>query len=213
MKKILTEWKKYLKEEAPSVQQYRGFQPGDTVIQATKKEELPPEKYTPEEIKKTIISACSTTPNIKPEFAIAVAFRESSLRATSGKGSYKGVFSVGPAAIQQMGYQQEFDEKPNSVVLNIYTGVKYLQYLYDRMTAVADKNRKAKFSGYVLTYIAYNLGYNTMLDIVSVLRKGTEPSEQTIKFILGQADRFQGKTPKQTVLKYYKEIVSVFGKY
>lgn len=203
-----------LKEElSPENDPSRGFQPGDTVTKAVKKQELPPEKYTTEQIKKIITAACSTTPNIKPEFAIAVAFRESSLNPLSGKGSYKGVFSVGPAAVKQMGYEQQFLEKPNSVVLNIYAGIDYLQYLYERMLRIADKYRKVKFSGYVLTYIAYNLGYNTMLDIVSVLMKGTEPSQQTIDFIIAQSPRFEGNTPKQTVQNYYKEIASVFGKF
>lgn len=203
-----------LKEElSPENDPSRGFQPGDTVTKAVKKQELPPEKYTPDEVKKTIISACSTTSNIKPEFAIAVAFRESSLRATSGKGSYKGVFSVGPAAIKQMGYESEYQENPNSVVLNIYTGVKYLQYLYNKSVGIVSKYRRAKFSDYVLTYIAYNLGYVTMLDIVNVLIKGTNPSQQTIDFIIAQSPRFEGKTPKRTVQNYYKEIASVFGKF
>lgn len=204
-----------LKEELNPNDINRGFQAGDTVTKAVKKEEPKPEQYTTEQIKKSIISACASTTNIKPEFALAVAFRESSLKAISGKGSYKGVFSIGPAAIIEMGFQEEYEQNPNSVSLNIYIGVRYLQYFYDRIvnSGIITRFKKAKFNDYVLTYIAYNLGYNTMLDIIRCLVKGTQPSGQTITFITAQSERFVApKDPVQTVKNYYNEIVSVFGK-
>jgi hypothetical protein len=207
IKQLLNEWKKYLTEEEIDYSK--------TPIKPSIQEPAPKE-YTKDMIKQKIISACSMHPNIKPDFATAVAFRESSLRPTASKGSYYGVFSVGLNAAKDLGRESAYTEEKDSVFRNIDLGVSYLQFNYNKLigSGILDKYKKMNFSDYVLTYIAYNLGYTSMLDIVGCLiDPKRKPKDTTVKFIIAQSPRFQGANDRQTVRKYYNDIVAAFGKF
>jgi len=204
MKAILTEWVRFLKEEE------------FVVVPTQKKEEKNINDYTLEDVYKVINDACSLTQNIEFPFALAVAKRESSLNPKAGRGSYRGLFAVGPAALKQVGYTTQEDLK-NSIEnpsFNAAVAVYYLQYLFNRISHdnIYEKyQNKIELDSYTLTYIAYNLGYGSMLDIAASVANKKNPSKATVKYILAQSPRFRGKNDYQTMLNYFNEVNGVFG--
>lgn len=211
MKQLLNEWKKFIKEETLPITN------SDTVLVPSKEEtEKQAEPKKADEIKQYIIKSIKSTgvQNVTPEFALAVANRESRFNPKAKNGSHVGLFGVGPEAAQQLGYAEEFKKDPLSLSTNTKIGLKYLQYQIDLL---GKGNFEAEYSklnleSYTLAYIAYNLGRQNMLRMVEHFKTKKNPNPGLVKAIISQAPRFKGNTDAETVLNYYNEVNSVFGK-
>jgi soluble lytic murein transglycosylase-like protein len=215
MKQLLNEWKKFIKEETLPITN------SDTVLVPSKEEaqnqiQKQAQPKTVDEIKQYIIKSIKSTgvQNILPEFAFAVANRESRFNPKAKNGSHVGLFGVGPEAAQQLGYSEEFKKDPYNLSTNTTIGLKYLQYQIDLLGkgSFEAKYSKLNLESYTLAYIAYNLGRQNMLRMVEHFRTKKEPNPGLVKAITNQSPRFKGNTDAETVLNYYNEVNSVFGK-
>ena len=204
-------WYKFLVEEVLPITN------SDTFIDKQEPKKPVPQKSqtTTEALKQYIIKYIQSTgvQNITPEFAFAVAQRESSFNPKAKHGAHVGLFGIGAEAAKELGYLKEYNKNPLNLATNVTIGLKYLQYQIDMLgkNNFETKYPNLKLETYTLAYIAYNLGRQNMIRMVDHFVTKNPPNPGLITAIISQSPKFKGNTDADTVMNYFNDVNSVFG--
>jgi len=173
------------------------------------------EKITPQQAKQILINnikfyGLEYAPNISLDFALTVAFRESSFNPYVVNGTKLGIFQVGKDAADDVKETENYPKAAQDINVGIRIGLKYLQYQYE---FVKQEYPSSKYNLYALTYIAFNLGRTNMIKVVRIAEGKLEPDKNVILAIQGQTEAFVGKNDKETVANYYNNVNKAFAKF
>ena len=173
------------------------------------------EKITPQQAKEILVKTMQSLgleycPDIETDFALTVAFRESSFNPYVAIGTKLGIFQVGKEAAREVGELESYPMAAQDVNVGIRIGLKYLQRQYD---FVKQEYPSSKYNLYALTYIAFNMGRVGLVNIIRTVEGRAEPDPNVASAVKKQTEAFAGKDDKETMINYYNTINKLFAQF